>query len=249
MFSDIAGYTAIMGRDEQKAIGALEAHRELLRSMLPRFNGRMLGEIGDGTLTSFRSAVDAVHCACEVQKALENDPELRLRIGIHVGDVLFRDNTALGDGVNVASRIHALAPPGGICISERVFEDIRNKPDIRVRDLGQKTLKNVDHPIRVFLLEPDGSAALSSRKAAQRRWVQIAGIAAAAVIVAAIAIIIARSRSVQSLVSEVRPLGAPGSEKVTPRGAAVRQPEWAQGRRILQRRPAGALLNFLTTVC
>jgi adenylate cyclase len=111
MFSDIAGYTALMGRDEQEAIRAIDAHRALLRDMLPRFNGRILGEVGDGTLSSFHSAVDAVNCAREVQGVLTEDPELRLRIGIHVGDVVFTEKTALGDGVNIASRIHALAAP------------------------------------------------------------------------------------------------------------------------------------------
>src|SRR5271167_1472120 len=111
MFSDIAGYTLIMGRDEAKAIRALHEHRELLRSLLPKYNGRMLGEIGDGTLSSFHSATDAVNCAHELQAALVDDSELQLRIGIHVGDVVFSNNNVVGDGVNVASRIHALAPP------------------------------------------------------------------------------------------------------------------------------------------
>src|SRR5580698_2129384 len=128
MFSDIAGYTLIMGRDEAKAIRALSEHRELLRSLLPKFNGRILGEIGDGTLSSFHSATDAVNCARELQAALVDDSERKLRIGIHLGDVVFANNNVVGDGVNVASRIHALAPPGGICVSEHVFDAVRNKP-------------------------------------------------------------------------------------------------------------------------
>ena len=156
MFSDIAGYTLIMGRDEDKALRALGEHREVLRSVLPKFNGRMIGEIGDGTLSSFHSALDAVNCAREVQASLKDDPEMQLRIGIHVGDVLFKDNTVLGDGVNVASRIHALAAPGGICISERVYDEIRNKPEISVRDLGEQTLKNVSRPIRVYAMAVPG---------------------------------------------------------------------------------------------
>ncbi len=107
MFSDVVGYTAIMGRDENEALRALDAHRELLRSLLPKYNGRMAGEIGDGTLTSFHSALDAVNCAREVQESLQDQPELKVRIGIHLGDVIFSKNTVLGDGVNVASRIHA----------------------------------------------------------------------------------------------------------------------------------------------
>jgi adenylate cyclase len=171
MFSDIAGYTLLMGRDERKALRAIAEHREHLRALLPRFNGRMIGEIGDGTLTSFHSAVDAVACARALQAEIQNDPELRLRIGIHVGDVVFTNHTALGDGVNVASRIHALTDPGGICISERVYDDIRNKPEIQVRDLGEKRLKNVERPIRVYALATAAAARgpLSRTGAAKRR--------------------------------------------------------------------------------
>jgi adenylate cyclase len=153
MFSDVVGYTSIMGRDEQHALRALDAHRELLRSLLPKFNGRMAGEIGDGTLTSFHSAIDAVNCAREVQASLQDQPELKVRIGIHLGDVVFSNNTVLGDGVNVASRIHALAPPGGICVSSNVYDEIRNKPGARVKDLGEQRLKNVSRPIRVYVLQ------------------------------------------------------------------------------------------------
>ena len=152
MFSDIAGYTAIMGRDEREGLRAVRDHRAHLRAVLPRFNGRLIGEIGDGTLSSFHSAVDAVNCARELQAKLVENPELRLRIGIHVGDVVFTDKTVLGDGVNIASRIHELAPPGGCCISERVYEEIRNKPEFHVKDLGEKHLKNVARPIRAFAL-------------------------------------------------------------------------------------------------
>jgi len=126
MFSDIAGYTAIMGRDEQEGLDARAAHRELLRTILPDFNGRLLGDLGDGALSSFHSAIDAVNCARAFQAASANYSQVKIRVGIHVGDVLFSDNTVLGDGVNVASRLVALAPPGGICISERVYEEIRN---------------------------------------------------------------------------------------------------------------------------
>ena len=152
MFSDIVGYTALMGRDEREGLRAVREHRERLRSMLPLFNGRLIGEVGDGTLSSFHSAVDAVNCARELQATLVDDPELRLRIGIHVGDVVFTDKTVLGDGVNIASRIHELAPPGGCCISERVYEEIRNKPEFHVQDLGEKHLKNVARPIRAYAM-------------------------------------------------------------------------------------------------
>jgi adenylate cyclase len=157
MFSDIAGYTAIMGRDEQEGLDARNSHRELLRTILPRFNGRLLGDLGDGAISSFHSAIDAVNCARAFQAATGTDARFRIRVGIHIGDVLFADNTVLGDGVNIASRIQALAPPGGICISERVYEEIRNKPEFEVKDLGEQSLKNVPRPIRVYAMVAPGS--------------------------------------------------------------------------------------------
>lgn len=179
MFSDVVGYTAIMGRDEQKGLAAVSRHRERLRAVLPRFHGRLVGEIGDGSLSSFHSVVDALDCARELQSELKEDPELRLRIGIHVGDVVHAGDTVLGDGVNVASRIHALAEPGGICVSATVYDEIRNKPGIRVRDLGAKKLKNVSRPIRIYAVSAD-SAAASARPAiaTRRRTTAVVGIGA-----------------------------------------------------------------------
>ena len=162
MFSDIAGYTAIMARDEQEGLDARNSHRELLHSFLPRFNGRLLSDLGDGALSSFHSAIDAVSCARAFQAAIGTEPRFRIRVGIHIGDVLFADNTVLGDGVNIASRIQALAPPGGICISERVYEEIRNKPEFQVKDLGEQQLKNVPRPIRVYVLAALGASAIGS---------------------------------------------------------------------------------------
>src|SRR5271154_2649710 len=171
MFSDIVGYTALMGRDEREGLRAVREHRERLRAVLPLFNGRLIGEVGDGTLSSFHSAVDAVNCARELQATLVENPELRLRIGIHVGDVVFSDNTVLGDGVNIASRIHALAPPGGICISERVYDEIRNKPGLPAKFLGEKTLKNVTRPMAVYAMATPGVAIEGdANNSPIRRW-------------------------------------------------------------------------------
>jgi adenylate cyclase len=194
MFSDIAGYTAIMGRDESEALHALDAHRELLRSLLPKYNGRMVGEIGDGTMTAFHSAIDAVNCAREVQAGLQAQPEMKLRIGIHLGDVVFSNNTVLGDGVNVASRIHALAPPGGICVSASVHDEIRNKPGAQFKDLGERRLKNVSRRIRVYqLVASDRLMHPAEEIAHRRRNALIAGTAAA--IVAVLTLMFMRSRS------------------------------------------------------
>jgi class 3 adenylate cyclase/pimeloyl-ACP methyl ester carboxylesterase len=184
MFSDIAGYSAIMGRDEQMALRALTEHRNLLRTLLPKYNGRMLGEIGDGTLTSFHSALDAVNCACEMQTVLRDDSQLRVRIGIHLGDVVFSPDNVWGDGVNVASRIHSLASPGGICVSVSVYDEIRNKPGMRAKYLGQKHLKNMSRPIGVYAVASSQSEAASDPAFADRNWRSVVHSRAAKVIFA-----------------------------------------------------------------
>ena len=178
MFTDMVGYTALMGHDERKTLQLLERQRVLLTSLLRQHNGELLKEIGDGTLSSFQSALDAVNCAVAIQNALRDDPDLKLRIALHIGDVVFTGSDVLGDGVNVASRIHSLAEPGGICISERVYDDIRNKPEIQAKFLGEKELKNVDRPVRVYVLAgfgptiPLGAAPVSQPLTTlwQRRW-------------------------------------------------------------------------------
>lgn len=157
MITDMVGYTALMSADEAKALRLLDRQREILRSALGRHGGTLLKEMGDGALSSFQSAVDAVNCAIEIQQALQADPDLKVRIALHIGDVVFTENDVFGDGVNVASRLNALADPGGICVSERVCDDIRNHPDIHVRFIGEKELKNVGRPIRVYVLSGIGT--------------------------------------------------------------------------------------------
>jgi len=128
-----------------------------------------------------------VSCAREVQAILHDEPELKVRIGIHLGDVVFANNTVLG-GVNVASRIHALAPPGGICVSANVYDEIRHKPGTRVKDLGEQRLKNVSRPIRVYQIVATDLIAESKVPNAHRfRTVLIAG--AGAVILAGLAVV------------------------------------------------------------
>ena len=136
MFTDIAGYTALMSHDEEQALQLLQRNRALLKPIIEQFRGEWLKEIGDGTLSSFASAVDAVNCALVIQRTLEGDPDLSLRIGIHIGDVVFERGDVFGEGVNVASRIEPLAEPGGICVSEKVYDDIHNKPGIDAAFLG-----------------------------------------------------------------------------------------------------------------
>ena len=150
MFTDIAGYTALMSKDEQKAMVLLKKNRKLQKSLTKKHNGEFLKEMGDGTLLCFQSALDAVKCAMEIQESVKDDADLHLRIGIHLGDIVFKDEDVFGDGVNVASRIETLAETGGICISEEVYRSVRNQPNIQVEFRGEEQLKNVDHLVKIY---------------------------------------------------------------------------------------------------
>jgi adenylate cyclase len=150
VFTDICGFTELMGRDEAKAMALLDQQRALLKPIISNFNGEWLKEIGDGVLISFPSAVKAVTCSLEIQRILAHNSDLTLRIGIHIGDVIKKGGDVFGDGVNIASRLEPLAEPGGICVSERVHEDIKNKPEISTAFQEEQLLKGVDKPIKVY---------------------------------------------------------------------------------------------------
>src|SRR4029078_5350289 len=118
---DVAGYSRLMGQDEVGTLRALTAHREIMDRLIAEHGGRIANTAGDSVLAEFRSAVDAVQCAMDIQKALADGAQpksaLRFRIGIHVGDVMVRDGDLLGDGVNIAARLEAMAEPGAVCLS------------------------------------------------------------------------------------------------------------------------------------
>lgn len=158
MFTDIAGYTTLMSKDEQKAMTLLKKNRELQKSLTKKHNGEFLKEMGDGTLLCFQSALDAVKCAIEIQESVKDDTDLNLRIGIHLGDIVFKDGDIYGDGVNIASRIEALADVGGICFSEQIFMQIKNKSEINAVYLGEKTLKNIEHRVKIYSLSSEESS-------------------------------------------------------------------------------------------
>ena len=109
MFTDIVGFTSLMRADEKKALNLLYYNRQLLEPLIKKYNGEILKEMGDGTLNSFSSAIEAVRCALEIQETLEEVPALNLRIGVHIGDVIEQGEDIFGDGVNIASRIQSLA--------------------------------------------------------------------------------------------------------------------------------------------
>ena len=150
VFSDIVGFTELMNSDEKAAMDLLKKQRTLLRPIIENFDGEWLKEMGDGILTSFPSAVKAATCALEIQRILEHDSKLTIRIGIHIGDIIIKDGDVFGDGVNIASRMEQLAEPGGICISERVHDDIRNKPEINAVFQDEQILKGIAKPIKVY---------------------------------------------------------------------------------------------------
>ena len=157
IFTDIVNYTKTMERDEQFALDLLHKQREIMLPIIEQHNGKLLKEIGDGTLMMFDIAIEAVWCAVDIQKAVQPVEGLSLRIGVHIGDVVLEVNDVFGSGVNVASRIESLAPNGGICISEDVWRQIRNHGDFIVVSLGKKKLKGINYPIEIFnvIIDPD----------------------------------------------------------------------------------------------
>jgi len=150
MFTDMVGYTALMQKEESKARELIERHRALLKPFVKKHGGEIIQFVGDGTFCRFDSAIEAVNAAVEIQKVLELEPEINLRIGIHVGDVVVKGDEVYGDGVNIAARIEPLAIAGGICVSARVRDDIKNQSGLNLTSLGKKDLKNVDEEIEVY---------------------------------------------------------------------------------------------------
>ncbi len=156
MFTDIQGYTALMQQDEAKAVEFRGRHREVFNSMTKKFNGRILQYYGDGTLSTFSSAIDAVKCAIEMQLLFQDEPQIPVRIGIHTGDIIFTDDDIIGDGVNVASRIESLAATGSVFISDKVYDEVKNQQGIHTISMGVFELKNVGKPIEVYAITNKG---------------------------------------------------------------------------------------------
>ena len=150
LFTDIVGYTALMGEDEAQAFQLLKANRQLQKPLIEHFNGRWVKEIGDGILAIFTSATDAVACACTILNDCYKIPGLQLRIGIHLGDIVIENGDAFGDSVNIAARLQALAPINGIWLSEAVFKNVLNKKGIEASFVKEETLKNVREPVRIY---------------------------------------------------------------------------------------------------
>ncbi|MBL7699883.1 MAG: hypothetical protein JNK79_17075 [Chitinophagaceae bacterium] len=156
MFTDIEGYTAIMQRDEESALFLKDRHREVLQEKHNECNGRIIQYYGDGTLSIFQSAVEAVDCALKMQQEFCKHPNVPVRIGLHIGDIIINDNHVFGDGVNLASRIESLSVAGAVLMSDKVRDEISNHPEFQTVSVGTYQLKNVDRHVEVFALKHDG---------------------------------------------------------------------------------------------
>ena len=177
--ADVVGYSRLMGDDEAGTLAALKAYRnETIDPKVAAHGGRIVKLMGDGALVEFPSVVEAVQCAVEIQRAISernvevaNGRRIEFRIGINVGDVMIDGDDIYGDGVNIAARLEALAEPNGICISRAVRDQIRDRLDLSLDDLGEVEVKNIARPIRVFrvLTEP-GTKAPKRKRTAARGW-------------------------------------------------------------------------------
>ena len=155
---DVAGYSRLIGADEEGTLTRLKAHRrEVIDPKIGAHKGRIVKTTGDGLLVEFGSVIDALRCATEIQSGMSehktaspSDRQIEFRIGIHQGDVVVEDGDIFGDGVNVAARLEALAEPGGICVSARVQEDAAGRLDLTFEDMGEQTLKNIARPVRGY---------------------------------------------------------------------------------------------------
>ena len=153
MFTDIAGYTALMGRDEQKAFEVLKLSRKIHKKLIAKFNGKWLKEMGDGVLASFTSVSDAIHCAGALQRETANIEHLDLSVGIHMGEVIVDVGDVFGDGVNIASRIESSTPAGSIYVSESVNNNLKNKKGVNSNLIREERFKNVQDPVKIYQVE------------------------------------------------------------------------------------------------
>jgi len=199
LFADVFGYSRMMRADEERTLVDLRAHlAELVTPVIERFGGRIVKTVGDGVMVEFGSAVEAVRCAVELQRGMaernQDVPAERrqiFRIGLHLGDVIASDDDVFGDTVNVAARLQGVAEPGAIVLSVAVYEQVRDKLALPFRDLGDRSVKNIDRPIRVYSLDAGplagGATAAPVPSRPRRGGVAAAAVAAAALAVAALA--------------------------------------------------------------
>jgi len=152
MFTDIVGYTAMMGKDESKAVEVVSHHENTMKQLVPAYEGELIQFYGDGSLSIYPSTTLALKCAMKIQEIFRNGLVIPLRIGIHIGEILFKDGNIYGNGVNIASRIESLGKAGTILFSENAFQTVQNSSLFSSIFLGEVKLKNVITPMKVYAL-------------------------------------------------------------------------------------------------
>jgi adenylate cyclase len=191
--ADVVGYSRLMGRDESGTLATLKAlRRDLVDPRIADHGGRLVKTTGDGLLVEFASVVDAVSCAMDLQSAMADwnvdvpeDRRIVLRIGVNEGDIIIDGDDIFGDGVNVAARLQEIAPPGGLCISSRVHDDVRDRLSASFGDGGERSLKNIARPLRVYLWTPGSTGSGTAGqpvKTTGRPSLMVWGIAAVAIV-------------------------------------------------------------------
>ena len=152
LFTDIEGYTALMQQNERQALVVRDRHRQIIEREHDRFNGRIIQYYGDGTLSIFQSVIEAVQCALSMQQAFLQQPQVPVRMGLHMGDIVVNNGQVFGDGVNIASRIESLGVSGSVLISDRANDELHNHPELETISLGDYQFKNVKRAVEVFAL-------------------------------------------------------------------------------------------------
>src|SRR5205807_852769 len=190
LHADVVGFSRLMGEDEAGTHRALGELRGAVDPLIAAHGGRIVGTAGDSLLADFSSVVDALGCAVEMQRAARaiNDPitperRLELRIGVNLGDVIIDGDDIFGDGVNIAARLEALAQPGTVCISQTVYERVKNKLDLDYRPLGSHRVKNIAEPVRAYAV---GVPAAAPRP--RRAWRVLAAAAGAAAVLVTVVV-------------------------------------------------------------
>ena len=182
--ADVVGYSRLMEADEEATARTLSTYREIIEGLVASHQGRVFGSAGDSVIAEFASPVEAVRCAVEIQRELEaqnvdlpEDRRMLLRIGVNLGDVLVEGDNLLGDGVNIAARLEALADPGGISLARSVFDQIKKQLDLGYEYLGEHEVKNIAEPIQVYrvLTEPEAAGKIiGETKRATQSWKRMA---------------------------------------------------------------------------
>lgn len=169
--ADADSYSRVMEADEVRTLGALRAAREVFARFIERHHGRIANTAGDGLIAEFPSVVEAVQCAIEVQRELAADTQsgLRFRIGVHLGDVLIDGDDLLGEGVNLAARLQSMAEPGGILISQQVYDQVQKKLSVGFQYLGEKRPKNFEESVAVYSVAPTGDGATTKAQTKARK--------------------------------------------------------------------------------